>query len=170
MRKDPLEQVNEGLQHHQEPEFAPEVVALLEQDKALNAGQHSIMDTWLALKAEAERHGYVARLVLPYDLDNLEIEYTDPQGERTNIFSMLFAAGEVRTTQDGLVLFNLPDDLPDDIEDSLSLVPERDTSNNMKDQTAFLRSSIEWHKKKGERLGKEQDFQSEDPQLDHEGP
>ena len=170
MRKDPLEQVNESVENHQEPEFAPEVAALLEQDKALNAGQHSIMDTWLALKAEAERHGYVARLVLPYDMDNLEIEYTDPQGVRTNIFSMLFAAGEVRTIQDGLVLFNMPDDLPDDIEDPLSLVPDRDTSNNMKDQTAFLRSSIEWHKRKGERLSKEHDFQSEDPQLVHEGP
>jgi len=170
MRKLRLEQAIENVGSLLVPELAPEVVAELEQDMTNAAGGHSMMDTWLALKAEAERHGYVARLVLPYDMDNLEIEYTDPQGVRTNIFSILFASGVVRTTQDGLVLFNMPDDLPDDIEDPLSLVPDRDTSNNMKDQTAFLRSSIEWHKRKGERLGKEQDFQSEDPQLDHEGP
>jgi hypothetical protein len=135
MRKAPLEQVNESVEHQQEPEFAPEVVALLEEDKVLNAGQHSIMDTWLALKAEAERHGYVAKLVLPFDMHNLEIEYTDPQGERTTIFSMLFPGGEVQTVHDGLQMHH-------------------EISNDMEDQTAAVRGSIERDAKgKGKELG-----------------
>lgn len=35
MRKDSLEQLNKGVEHYQEPKFAPEVVALLEQGQRI---------------------------------------------------------------------------------------------------------------------------------------
>lgn len=35
VRKDSLEQLNKGVEHYQEPKFAPEVVALLEQGQRI---------------------------------------------------------------------------------------------------------------------------------------
>lgn len=169
MRK--LQSGNNGIavEQPQNQNFPPEVLAILEEDKASNPGQHSIMDTWLTLKAEAERQGYSAHLVLPYDMENLEIDYKDQRGERTRIFTVLYPGGEAHTTQDGLMFFSLPDDIPPGIEDPLSLVPDEAVSKNMQDQVNLLRGSIEWHKSKQDELNKTLDTQPH-PGLGLEGP
>ncbi|MCU1738075.1 MULTISPECIES: hypothetical protein [unclassified Pseudomonas] len=82
--------------------LAPEVIAILQEDQSKAAGGHSIIDSWLALKAKAESYGYSANLSLPYDMVNLEISYTDPQGGPTPIYSTLFPGGCVQTIYDGL--------------------------------------------------------------------
>lgn len=158
-----------AVEQPQNQNFPPELLAILEEDKASNPGQHSIMDTWLALKAEAERQGYSAHLVLPYDMENLEIEYKDQRGERTRIFTVLYPGGKAHTTQDGLMFFSLPDDISPDIEDPLSLVPGEAVSKNMQDQVNLLRGSIEWHKSKQDELNKTLDTQPH-PVLGLEGP
>lgn len=101
-----------------------EVATLLAEDIAESGGGHSIMDSWVALKAEAERHGYVPHLDLPYDVSNLEIDYTDAQGGSTPIYTTLYPGGYVQTIYDGLQM-------------------HREISIDMADQTAAVRGSIE---------------------------
>ncbi|WAT32235.1 hypothetical protein [Pseudomonas sp. GXZC] len=158
MRKEQLEQVNESAGNRPISEFPPEVAAILEKDATLNT-EHSIKDAWLVLKAEAERHGYGAQLVLPFDMENLEVEYTDQRGIKTRIFSVLYDGGTVHTTQDGLMLFTPDEDTP------WTSKPVEGISSNMKDQAALLRSSIQWHKR-----NMEPGVEGEGPQLNPEGP
>ncbi|MBT2375560.1 LPD7 domain-containing protein [Pseudomonas fluorescens] len=101
-----------------------EVATLLAEDIAKSGGGHSIIDSWVALKAEAERHGYVPHLDLPYDVSNLEIDYTDPQGGSTPIYTTLYPGGEVQTIYDGAQM-------------------HREISIDMEDQKAAVRGSIE---------------------------
>lgn len=149
MRKPQTVQVSVGAECAPKPEFPVEVAALLAEDKAATSGKHSIMDTWVALKAEAERYGYVAALVLPFDMDNLEIEYTDPKGQRTDIFSILFDGGFVTTIQEGLPMHH-------------------EISNNMEDQAAAVRRSIERYEEiQNRRLGAQVDLEPGAKEVAH---
>ncbi|WP_211260191.1 hypothetical protein [Xenophilus azovorans] len=87
---------------HPVPEVTAEVLAALQKEHASTADGHSMLNSWLAMKAEAARHGFGAHIALPFDASNYEISYYDRQGYRTNIYTDVFPGGRVATIRDGL--------------------------------------------------------------------
>lgn len=104
LQRDLQRQIHERFQ-----ELAPKLVAELAKDKAMHGNGHSMIESWQALNAQAQQHGYGAHLELPHQnlmqpqyASNLEVSYTDPEGARTPIESMLFPGGDVQTIHDGV--------------------------------------------------------------------
>jgi hypothetical protein len=102
------EEAMENLEDQAGQDLSPGVAAVLEANRANAADGLSMMDGWLAVKAEAASHGYVARLgpstdntrdesSMGDDVSKLEISYTGPLGRGSNIRTTLHSTGEIHT-------------------------------------------------------------------------
>ena len=122
------------------PEVAPEVAAELQRDHENAVEGYSPLESWLMMKAEAERNGYSARIDFASGElgDFYEITYYDQQGELSGIRTEMYGDSKLMTEYNGIRLSQF-------------------ISNDDESQPATLRTAIQQHEvSKQERQAEQQ--------------
>ena len=90
------------------PEVAPEVLAVLQEQDANAVEGYSPLESWQMMKAEAERHGYTARIDFAHDPaeagqygPSYDISYFDKQGQPTGIRTEMGSDSKLMTERNG---------------------------------------------------------------------
>lgn len=117
------------------PEVAPEVMAALQEQHANAVEGYSPLESWQMMKAEAERHGYTAKIDFLSDPaeagrygPDYQITYSDRQGQPTGIRTEMGTDSKLMTERNGKRL-------------------SRYISNDDESQPATLATAIAQHEK-----------------------